>query len=93
MAVKELTIDHMVADQYTIIGKVHQVAYVLEHLKKQATEAVDVFSNYDEGDNEQFARAVKESLDSVDIIEDAIEDIRTLLEWMVIRREQIFNVK
>jgi len=84
-------IDSVVSDQYTTIGKLHQMEFLLQLLKPAATEAVDIFSNYVEEEHEKFMFAVGESLDYIDTLKQAIDDTKTLLKWMRARRSEIFK--
>ena len=94
MSKKEETqamIDGVRPDQYMAIGRLHQIGYTFEFLKKNCTEAVDFFSAYEEDDHVPFMAAVQESLDGIEILEDAIADIKTILRWMRAKRSEIFN--
>lgn len=84
-------IDKMVVDQYAAIGKLHQIGFTFDFLKKNTTEAVDLFSRYDEEEHLPFLTAVQEGLDSIGIIEEALADTRTLLKWMRCRHSEIFR--
>lgn len=84
-------ISGIVPDQYSAIGKLHQIGYTFEFLKKNCTEAVDFFSNYDEEEHVPFLTAVQESLDAIGIMEEALADTKTILKWMRARRSEIFN--
>ena len=84
-------IDSIIPDQYSAVGKLHQIAFTFEFLKKNCTESVDLFSNYDEDEHVPFLAAVQESLDEIDIIEEALRDTKTILKWMRARRSEIFN--
>lgn len=84
-------VDEMRNDQYTVVGKLYQLSYVLANLKKTAVEAVDLFSAYNEDDHVPFMAAVQDSLDSIDIMAEALTDTHTLLEWMRAKRSEIFN--
>lgn len=84
-------IDGIIPDQYSAIGKLHQIAFVFDNLKRTATEAVDIFSGYDKDGHVPFLAAVQESLDAIRIIEEALEDAKTILKWMRCRQSEIFN--
>lgn len=84
-------IDKIVPDQYSAIGKLHQIGFTFEWMKKYVTEAVDLFSNYDEEEHVPFLTAVQESLDAIGIMEEALADTKTILKWMRARRGEIFN--
>ncbi len=84
-------IDQMVCDQYSVIGKLHQLSFVFNYLRKYATESVNIFSRYDDDEHAQFLLAVQESLDKIDLMEEALEDTKNLLHWMRQRRSEIFN--
>ena len=84
-------IDRMVADQYSVIGKLHQLSFVGKFLRQNATQAVDIFSNYDNEEHAEFLLAVQEALDNIDLMEDALTDTKNLLCWMRQRRSEIFN--
>lgn len=84
-------IDQIRPDQYSAVGKLHQIAYTFDFLKKNCTEAVDLFSGYDEEDHVPFLTAVQESIDAIGIIEEALADTKTVLKWMRARRSEIFN--
>lgn len=84
-------IDSIRSDQYSAIGKLHQIGFTFEGLKKNCTEAVDYFSNYDVDEHVPFLTAVQESLDAIGIIEEALADTRNILKWMRARRSEIFN--
>lgn len=84
-------IDKIVPDQYSAIGKLHQIGYTFDFLKKNCTEAVDLFSNYDEEEHVPFLTAVQESLDAIGIIEEALADTKTILKWMRCRQSEIFK--
>lgn len=84
-------IDKIIPDQFAAIGKLHQIGYTFDFLKKNCTEAVDLFSNYDEEEHVPFLTAVQESLDAIGIIEEALADTKTILKWMRARRSEIFN--
>lgn len=84
-------IDSIIPDQYSAIGRLHQIGFTFGFLKKTATEAVDIFSTYDEDEQVPFLTAVQESLDYIDTIEQAIEETKTILKWMRARRSEIFN--
>lgn len=85
------TIDKIRADQYSAIGKLHQIGFTFAWLKKNSTEAVDLFSNYDDEEHVPFLTAVQESLDAIGIMEEALADTKTILKWMRARRAEIFN--
>ena len=84
-------IDSIVPDQYSAIGKLHQIGFTFEGLKKNCTEAVDFFSNFDDEEHVPFLTAVQESLDAIGIMEEALADTKTILKWMRARRAEIFN--
>ena len=84
-------IDKIIPDQYSAIGKLHQIGFTFAGLKKNCTDAVDLFSNYDEEEHVPFLTAVQESLDAIGIIEEALADTKTILKWMRARRAEIFN--
>lgn len=84
-------IDSIIPDQYSAIGRLHQIGFTFGFLKKTTTEAVDIFSNYDEHEHVPFLTAIQESLDYIDTIEQAIEETKTILKWMRARRSEIFN--
>lgn len=84
-------IDKIIPDQFSAIGKLHQIGFTFEGLKKNCTEAVDLFSNYDEEEHVPFLTAVQESLDAIGIMEKALSDTETILKWMRARRAEIFN--
>lgn len=93
MATKETQelIDKIIPDQYSAIGKLHQIGFTFEGLKKNCTEAVDLFSNYDDEEHVPFLTAVQESLDAICIMQEALADTKTILMWMRCRRSEIFN--
>lgn len=93
MATKETQelIDKIIPDQYSAIGKLHQIGFTFAWLKKNCTEAVDLFSNYDEDEHVPFLTAVQESLDAIGIMEEALADTKTILKWMRCRRSEIFS--
>ncbi len=93
MATKETQelIDKIIPDQYSAIGKLNQIGFTFEGLKKNCTEAVDLFSNYDEEEHVPFLAALQESLDAIGIIEESLADTKTILKWMRARRAEIFN--
>lgn len=84
-------IDKIIPDQYSAIGKLHQIGFTFAWLKKNCTEAVDLFSNYDDEEHVPFLAAVQESLDSIGIIEESLADTKTILKWMRARRSEIFK--
>ena len=84
-------IDRILPDQFSAIGKLHQIGFTFEGLKTNCTEAVDLFSNYDETEHVPFQTAVHESLDAIGIMEEALADTKTILTWMNCRRTEIFN--
>lgn len=84
-------IDQIRPDQYSAIGKMHQIGFTFEWLKANCTEAVDLFSNYNEEEHVPFLTAVQESLDAIGIMEEALTDTKTILTWMRARRAEIFN--
>lgn len=84
-------IDGLVPDQYLAIGRLHQLGFVFEHLKKNSTDAVDLFSGYDEEDHVPFLAAVQVSLEHIITMEEALRELRTVLMWMRARRSEIFN--
>lgn len=84
-------IDKIVPDQYSAIGKLHQIGFTFDWAKKNVTEAVDLFSNYDEDEHVPFLTAVQESLDAIGIMEEALANTKTILKWMRARRSEIFN--
>lgn len=84
-------IDKIVPDQYSAIGKLHQIGFTFEWAKKNVTEAVDLFSNVDDEEHVPFLTAVQESLDAIGIMEEALADTKTILKWMRARRSEIFN--
>lgn len=84
-------IDKIIPDQYSAIGKLHQIGFTFDLLKRNCTEAVDLFSNYDEEEHVPFLAAVQESLDAIVIMEEALTDTKTILKWMRARRGEIFN--
>lgn len=84
-------IDSIIPDQYSAIGRLHQISFTFGFLKKTTTEAVDIFSTYDEDEQVPFLTAVQESLDHIDTIEQALEETKTILKWMRARRSEIFN--
>ena len=51
-------IDQMVVDQYSVIGKLHQLSFMQNLLRTHATEAVDYFSNFDDDEHTEFMMAV-----------------------------------
>ena len=86
----QMMIDGIIPDQYSAIGRLHQIAYVFDGLKRNCTEAVDLFSGYNENDHVPFMTAVQESLDAIGIIDEALTETRTILKWMRARRSEIF---
>lgn len=84
-------IDSIVPDQYSAIGKLHQIGFTFEFLRKNCTGAVDLFSNYDEDEHVPFMAAVQESLDAIGIMQEALSDTKTILKWMRCRRSEIFS--
>ncbi len=84
-------IDKIIPDQYSAIGKLHQIGFTFAWVKKNCTEAVDLFSNYDDEEHVPFLTAVQESLDAIGIIEEALADTKTILKWMRCRRSEIFK--
>ena len=84
-------IDKIIPDQFSAIGKLHQIGFTFEGLKKNCTEAVDFFSNFDDEEHVPFLTAVQESLDAIGIMEEALADTKTILKWMRARRSEIFN--
>lgn len=84
-------IDKIGSDQYSAIGKLHQIGFTFEWAKKNVTEAVDLFSNFDDEKHVPFLTAVQESLDAIGIMEEALADTKTILKWMRARRSEIFN--
>lgn len=84
-------IDSIVPDQYSAIGKLHQIGFTFEFLRKNCTGAVDLFSNYDEEEHVPFMAAVQESLDAIGIMQEALSDTKTILKWMRCRRSEIFS--
>ena len=85
-------LEGIVPDQYSAIGKLHQIGFTFDLLKKDCTEAVDLFSAFDENDHVPFLTAVRESLNSISILEDALTDTKTILRWMRAQRSEIFNM-
>ena len=83
-------IDSIIPDQYSAIGKLHRIAFTFGVLRRTATKAVDIFSNYNENEHQQFMFAVAESLDHIDTIAQAMDETRVILEWMRVRRAEIF---
>lgn len=84
-------IDKIIPDQYSAIGKLHQIGFTFEWLKANCTEAVDLFSNYNEEEHVPFLTVVQESIDAIGIMEEALADTKTILKWMRARRAEIFN--
>lgn len=80
-------IDKIITDQYSAIGKLHQIGFTFAWLKKNCTQAVDLFSNFDDEEHVPFLA----SLDAIGIIEESLADTKTILKWMRARRAEIFN--
>lgn len=87
----EKIIERIIPDQYSAIGKLHQIRFTFGCLQKSCTDAVDLFSNYDDEEHVPFLTAVQESLGAIGIIEDALADTKNILKWMRCRRSEIFN--
>lgn len=85
-------IDGVPSDQYTLVGKLHQLKYTLGWLTTHGMQAVDLFSGYHAADNVTFYRAVDDSLDVIATMEQALNDAKTILMWMRARRKEILNI-
>ena len=72
------------ADQYAIIGRLHKIERAIDPLKQMATEAVDLFSDrYD--DDEQYTNfmvACNESADRIEEMRQALKETKVLIDWM-----------
>ena len=70
------------ADQYAIIGRLHQMRRAMTSLKQTATEAVDVYSDYDKEQYTHFLRVCQESYDKINEIQKALNETKSLMDWI-----------
>jgi hypothetical protein len=79
------------ADQYAIIGRLHQLRRAMASLKQTATEAVDAYSDCDNEQYTHFRWVCAESTDKIEEMEQALKEVKALIDWMVDRWTDLNN--
>lgn len=79
------------ADQYAIIGRLHLLRRAMTSLKQTATEAVDDFSDCDNEQYTHFRWACAESKDKIEEMQQALKEVKGLVDWMVQRWQDLNN--
>ena len=79
------------ADQYAIIGRLHQMRRAMTSLKQTATEAVDVFSDSDNEQYTHFLWACTESKGKIKEMQQALKEVKGLIDWMKGRWQDLNN--
>lgn len=79
------------ADQYAIIGRLHQMRRAMTSLNQTAAEAVDVFSDCDNEQYTHFRWTCAESQDKIEEMQQALKEVNGLIDWMVNRWNDLNN--